>query len=303
MACDRSHRSCIVPAVRLHLIDGTYELFRAYFGAPKRDAPDGREVGGTYGITASTLALLADPGVTHVAAAFDSVIESFRNDVYPGYKTGAGIEPDLLAQFPLAERAMHAIGVTVWSMYEYETDDALATAAVRWADDVEQVVVLTPDKDMAQLYGHPNVQGYNVRQKTFMDRAGVVEKFGVAPESIPDYLALVGDSADGYRGLPGWGAKSAATVLAHYGHIEDIPLDVSLWQVKVRGAEKLAATLRAQVGDALLYRYLAQLRRDVPLAETLDDLRWNGVPRKRFEAFCDEMGFTQLVDRPGKWAE
>jgi 5'-3' exonuclease len=289
--------------VKLHLIDGTYELFRAYFGAPKREAPDGREVGGTYGITASTLALLADAGVTHIAAAFDSIIESFRNDVYPSYKTGEGIEPDLLAQFPLAERAMHAIGVTVWSMYEYETDDALATAATRWADDVEQVVVLTPDKDMAQLYGHPNVQGYNVRQRTFMDRAGVVEKFGVQPESIPDYLALVGDSADGFPGLPGWGAKSAATVLAHYGHIENIPLDVGQWQVKVRGADKLAATFRTQVGEALLYRYLAQLRTDVPLSETLDDLQWNGVPRARFEAFCGEMGFTQLLDRPTKWAE
>ncbi len=289
--------------MKLHLIDGTYELFRAYFGAPKRSAPDGREVGGTYGITASTLALLDDPGVTHVAAAFDSIIESFRNDVYPGYKTGAGIEEDLLAQFPLAERAMHAIGVTVWSMYEYETDDALATAATRWADDVEQVVVLTPDKDMAQLYGHPKVQGYNVRQKTFMDRDGVVEKFGVPPESIPDYLALVGDSADGFPGLQGWGAKSAATVLAHYGHIENIPLDVNQWQVKVRGAEKLASTLRSNVGEALLYRYLAQLRTDVPLAERLDDLEWRGVPRKRFEAFCEEMGFVQLLDRPRKWAD
>ncbi len=289
--------------MKLHLIDGTYELFRAYYGAPKRAAPDGREVGATYGITASTLALLAEPGVTHVAAAFDSVIESFRNDVYAGYKTSAGIEPELHAQFPLAERALRAIGVTVWSMYEYETDDALATAAARWADDVEQVVVLSPDKDMAQLYGHPNVVGYNVRQKTFMDREGVVEKFGVEPESIPDYLALVGDSADGYPGLSGWGAKSASTVLAKYRHIEDIPLDAGHWRVKVRGAEKLAATLRSHVGDALLYRYLAQLRRDVPLAETLSDLEWRGVPRQRFEGFCAELGFARLLTRPVAWAD
>ncbi len=289
--------------MKLHVIDGTYELFRAYYGAPGRVAPDGREVGGTYGITASTLALLAEEGVTHVAAAFDSVIESFRNDVYPGYKTGAGIEPELLAQFPLAERAMHAIGVTVWSMYEYETDDALATAATRWADDVDQVVVLTPDKDMAQLYGHPKVVGYNVRQKTFMDRDGVFEKFGVQPESIPDYLALVGDSADGFPGLPGWGAKSASTVLAKYGHLEQIPLEVGQWQVKVRSADKLAATLRTQMGEALLYRFLAQLRRDVPLAESLDELEWHGAPRSRFEAFCDELGFTQLEERPTKWVD
>jgi len=288
--------------VKLHLIDGTYELFRSYFGAPKRLSPDGREVGATRGILGSTLALLAEPGVTHVAAAFDSVIESFRNDVYPGYKTSAGIEADLLAQFPLAERALRSIGVTVWSMYEYETDDALATAAYRWVDDVEQVVVLTPDKDMAQLYGHPRIVGYNVRTRTFIDRNGVVEKFGVEPESIPDYLALVGDSADGYPGLPGWGAKSAAAVLAHYDRLEDIPLDVGLWQVPVRGAGALAVTLRERIGEALLYRYLAQLRRDVPLAESLADLEWRGAPRETFLALCDELGFGDVRDRPGRWA-
>lgn len=288
--------------MKLHLIDGTYELFRSYFGAPKRLSPDGREVGATRGILGSTLALLAEPGVTHVAAAFDSVIESFRNDVYPGYKTSAGIEADLLAQFPLAERALRSIGVTVWSMYEYETDDALATAAYRWVDDVEQVVVLTPDKDMAQLYGHPRIVGYNVRTRTFIDRNGVVEKFGVEPESIPDYLALVGDSADGYPGLPGWGAKSAAAVLAHYDRLEDIPLDVGLWQVPVRGAGALAVTLRERIGEALLYRYLAQLRRDVPLAESLADLEWRGAPRETFLALCDELGFGDVRDRPGRWA-
>ena len=161
--------------MKLHVVDGTYELFRSYFGAPKRLSPDGREVGATYGITAFLLGLLAEPGVTHVAVAFDSVIESFRNIVYPGYKTGVGIEPELLSQFPLAEQALRSIGVKVWSMYDYETDDALATAAHLWADDVEQVVVLTPDKDMSQLYGHPNVVGYVTRTRLFMDRAGVVE--------------------------------------------------------------------------------------------------------------------------------
>lgn len=299
--CGRVLRLGSVAGVKLHLIDGTYELFRAFFGAPERTAPDGREVGATYGIMASTLSVLSETGVTHIAAAFDSIIESFRNEVYAGYKTGEGIEAALLAQFPLAERALQAIGVTVWPMYDYETDDALATAATRWADEVDQVVVMTPDKDMAQLYGHPNVVGYNVRTKTFMDRAGVVEKFGVEPESIPDYLGLVGDSADGFPGLAGWGAKSASTLLAKYGHIEQVPLDASLWQVKVRGADKLAATLRSHVGDALLFRFLAQLRRDVPLPDSLADLEWQGVPRTRFLAFCDEMGFEGLKDRPDRW--
>jgi 5'-3' exonuclease len=188
-------------------------------------------------------------------------------------------------------------------MYEFETDDAIATAAVRWADDVERVVVHSPDKDMAQLYGHPRVVGYDRRNARFIDEGDVREKFGVAPESIPDYLALVGDSADGYPGLPGWGAKSAGAVLARYGHLESIPLEVDRWDVDVRGAAKLAATFRAQVGDALLYRFLAQLRTDVPLGEDLDRLEWRGVPRARFEEFCDEMGFGGLRERPHRWVE
>lgn len=287
--------------MQLHLIDGTYELFRAYFGVPKRHAPDGREVGAIYGITAATLGLLAEDGVTHVAAAFDSVIESYRNDVFPGYKTGVGIEEELLAQFPLAEEALRSLGVTVWPMYEYETDDALATAAVRWADDFDQVVVHSPDKDMAQLYGHPHVVGYDRRRGHFIDADAVREKFGVAPESIPDYLALVGDTADGLPGLPGWGAKSSSTILARYGHLEGIPLEVERWDVGLRGAAKLAATLRERMGEALLYRFLAQLRRDVPLQESPAELEWHGVPRDHFLAFCEEMGFTQLRDRPHRW--
>ncbi len=289
--------------MNLHLLDGTYELFRSYYGAPSRTAPGGREVGGTYGIVASTLGLLAEPGVTHLAAAFDSVIESFRNDMFPGYKSSAGIEPELLAQFPLAEQGMRAIGVTVWSMYEYETDDAIATAAHLWADDVEQVVVLSPDKDMTQLYGHPNVVGYDRRNRVFIDEADVIAKFGVVPESIPDYLALVGDSADGFPGLPGWGAKSAGAVLARYGHLEDIPLEASRWQVPVRSATKLAATLRLGIGDALLYRFLARLRLDVPLDDRIEDLEWHGVPREPFESFCHELGFDSLADRVPRWAE
>lgn len=289
--------------MKLHLLDGTYELFRAHFGAPPRSAPDGRPVGATYGIVASVLGLLAEPGVTHVAAAFDSVIESFRNDVYPGYKTGAGIDEDLSSQFPLAERALKAIGVTVWSMYDYEADDALATAAVRWADDVEQVVVMTPDKDLTQLYGHQKIVGYDRRKQQFIDEEGVAEKFGVRPESIPDYLALVGDSADGLPGVPGWGAKSTALVLARYGHIEGIPLDAAQWDVAVRGAANLVVTLRERMGEALLYRFLATLRTDVPLPDSLEALEWRGVPRERFLALCDELGFTQLRERPARWAD
>ena len=288
--------------MKLHLLDGTYELFRSHFGAPPRTAPDGRQVGATYGIMASTLALLGQPDVTHLGAAFDTIIESFRNDIYPGYKTSAGMDPELLAQFPLAEEGMRAIGVVVWSMFEFETDDALATAAHRWADHVDQVVVLTPDKDMAQLYGHPRVVGYERRNQKEVDEPQVIEKFGVVPESIPDYLALVGDSADGYPGLPGWGAKSAGAVLARYGKLEDIPLEASRWDVPVRGADKLATTLRRQIGDALLYRFLATLRRDVPLTESLEDLEWLGVPAEPFEEFCALHGFESLADRVPHWA-
>ncbi|MCH7845935.1 MAG: flap endonuclease [Acidobacteria bacterium] len=287
--------------MKLYLIDGTYELFRSYFGAPPRQAPDGMEVGATAGIIASTLSLLTEPGLTHVAAAFDSVIESFRNEIYPPYKDGTGIEQALLDQFPLAERAMRAIGVTVWSMYDYEADDALATGARRWVDDVDEVVVMTPDKDLSQIYDDPRIRGYDRRKGSFIDRKAVVEKFGVEPASIPDWLGLVGDAADALPGLPGWGAKSSATILARYGHLEHIPLDASLWDVKVRGADKLAATLVEHMGEALLYRYLALLRTDVPLPDSLGDLEWKGVPRQRYESLCDELGFDGLKERPHRW--
>ncbi|MEN8234253.1 MAG: 5'-3' exonuclease H3TH domain-containing protein [Actinomycetota bacterium] len=290
--------------MKLYLIDGTYELFRNHFGGgPSRTTPGGMDVSATHGIIASTLSLLSESEITHVAASFDSVVTSFRNDVFDDYKTGEGIEQVLLDQFPLAERAMRAIGVTVWSMYDYEADDGLATGARRWVDDVEQVVIMSPDKDMAQLYGDPRIVGYDRRKGAFIDRDAVVDKFGVEPASIPDWLALVGDAADGLPGLPGWGAKSSATILSRYRHLEAIPLDVSLWDVKVRGAEKLAVTLRERIGDALLYRYLAQLRTDVPLPDSLSDLEWKGVPRERFEAFCDEMGFGRLKGRPTRWVE
>jgi len=282
-------------------MDGTYELFRSHFGAPPRTSPAGQEVGGVYGIVSSTLALLGQEGVTHLAAAFDTVIESFRNEVYLGYKSGEGVDEVLLAQFPLAERALDALGVKVWSMVEFEADDALATAAWRWVSDVDQVVVLTPDKDLAQCYGNPKIVGYDRRNQAFIDHDAVVEKFGVRPVSIPDYLALVGDSADGFPGLPGWGAKSSSVVLERYIHLENIPLDTSRWEVTVRGADKLAATLRSQMGDALLFRFLAQLRPDVPIEDDLSDLEWRGAHRDKFITLCDELGFGGLRDRPEKW--
>lgn len=289
--------------MKLHLMDGTYELFRSHFGTPPRTSPGGQQVGATYGIISSTLALLSEDGVTHLGAAFDTVIESFRNEVFPQYKSGEGIDPELLAQFGLAERALKTIGVTVWSMYEFEADDALAAAAERWVDEVEQVVVLTPDKDLAQCYGNPRIVGYDRRRQAFINAAGVMEKFGVEPESIPDYLALVGDSADGLPGLAGWGAKSSSTLLARYGHLEGIPLDAARWDVKVRSADKLAATLRSGMGDALLYRFLALLRRDVPIAEDLEDLEWRGAHRNAFVELCDELGFERLKNRPTRWVE
>jgi 5'-3' exonuclease len=291
----------VTTSAKLYLLDGTYELFRHHFGAPSRQTPEGREIGATAGVVASTLALLSEPGVTHIAAAFDSVIESFRNEMYPGYKDSTGMDPELLDQFPVAERAMRAIGVTVWSMYDYEADDALATGARRWVDDVAEVVVLTPDKDLSQLYDDPRIRGFNRREGVFIDRDAVVEKFGVEPASIPDWLGLVGDSADGFPGLPGWGAKSAATVLARYGHLEGIPLDPAQWDVKVRGADKLAATLVEHMGEALLYRFLAMLRTDVPLPDSLADLEWQGVPRERYEGLCEELGFNDLRTRPQRW--
>ena len=287
---------------RVHLVDGTYELFRYHFALPSHVTSSGQEVAATRGVLNSLLGMLAE-GATHVGVATDHVIESFRNEVYPSYKDGTGIEQALLDQFPLAERAMRAIGVTVWSMYDYEADDALATGARRWVDDVDEVVVMTPDKDLSQIYDDPRIRGYDRRKGSFIDRDAVVEKFGVEPASIPDWLGLVGDAADALPGLPGWGAKSSATILARYGHLEHIPLDASLWDVKVRSADKLAATLVEHMGEALLYRYLALLRTDVPLPDSFGDLEWKGVPRQRYESFCDELGFGGLRERPHLWAD
>jgi 5'-3' exonuclease len=278
--------------VRVHLVDGTYELFRAYFGAPPARAPDGREVGATRGLLRSLAALVRHERATHVGVAFDHVIESFRNELYAGYKTSAGIDAALLGQFELAERATAALGFVVWSMVEFEADDALATAAKRWAAEpaVEQVVIASPDKDLAQcVRGTRVVCADRLRRKT-LDEAGVVEKFGVPPASIPDWLALTGDSADGYPGLPRWGAKSATAVLARWKHIDLIPDQARDWDVAVRGAEALAASLREGRAQSRLFRTLATLREDVPLTESLDELRWRGPRRDELERLCAEIG-------------
>jgi len=287
----------------LHLIDGTYELFRNHFGAPPRQTPDGWEIGATEGILRSTLNLMQQDGVTHVGAAFDTVIESFRNDMYEGYKTGEGTPEELYAQFPIAERAMEAMGVTVWSMIEQEADDGLAAAAMKFVDEVDQVVILSPDKDMTQLFGNPKIIGYDRRRQMMVDADGVREKFGVSPESIPDYLGLVGDTADGFPGLPGWGAKSSGTLLARYGHIEDIPDSEDDWDVTVRGAAKLAATLRELRELALLFRDIATLRTDADIPQSLAELEWRGAKRGEFEALCDELGFNSLKTAPKRWVD
>lgn len=291
--------------MKIHLVDGTYELFRHHYGAPPRKAPDGREVGATLGLVRSLLMLVSTPGVTHVACAFDHVIESFRNDLYAGYKTGAGTDPLLLAQFALAEEAVAALGIVVWPMIEFEADDALASAVRRFKSNktVEQIVLCSPDKDLAQLVSGKQVVCWDRRREIILDEAGVVEKYGVRPASIPDWLGLVGDTADGFPGLPGWGAKSAAAVLSRFPHLEDIPVDAAKWRVKALTegrATRLAATLAERRDEALLFRKLATLRQDVPLSERLTDLKWQGAT-PRLRDLCHQLGDDRIVDRIQRW--
>lgn len=285
--------------MKLHLVDGTYELFRAHFGAPPRRDARGREVGATQGLLRSLYALVRDPGVTHVAVAFDHVVESFRNQLFEGYKTGEETPEELLAQFPLAEQAARSLGLAVWPMIEHEADDALATAAARWRGDprVEQIVICSPDKDLAQCVRGRKVVELDRRREIVLDEDGVKEKFGVRPTSIPDWLALVGDKADGIPGIARWGAKSSSIVLAHYGDLEEIPDRVEDWQVPVRGAKTLAANLAAEREQALLYRELATLVIDVPLEESLEDLEWGGADRGLLESLAEELGDPRLVQR------
>ena len=288
---------------RIHLVDGTYELFRSYFGAPKATSQNAMEVGATRGILRSLFALLSEPGVTHVACAFDHVIESFRNDLFDGYKTSQGVPDDLMAQFSLAERATHALGIVVWPMVEFEADDAIAAAADRWrtAPGVEQIVLCTPDKDMAQCVRGSQVVCLDRLRRRVLDEGGVIEKFGVPPGSIPDWLALVGDAADGYPGVPRWGSKSAAAVLAVYGHLEAIPDRESEWRVTVRGASALAASLREHREEAYLYRRLATLRVDVPLEQHVDDLRWQGARRAELIEICRDIDDEGFLERVSRW--
>jgi len=284
--------------VRVHLVDATYELFRAHYAPrPAVLGTDDVVLSGVSGLCDQLLFLLREQGATHVGCATDRVIESFRNDLFPGYKSSAGMPRDLLDQFPIAEQAIEALGLTLWPMVEFEADDAIAAAAVRFAEDprVDKILICTPDKDMAQLVEDSRVVLWDRRRNLFYDDAGVRAKWGVGPPSIPDWLALVGDSSDGYPGLPGWGAKSTAAVLARFGHIEAIPADPRDWSVNATNAGRLARTLAEQRDRALLFRDLATLRTDFTLFESVDELRWNG-PRPEFKALAAELDGAAVAD-------
>jgi len=270
--------------MRVHVIDGTYELFRHFYALPSAKDAQGREIAAVRGVIHSILGMIRGGEATHIGVATDHVIESFRNRLWRGYKTSEGVPTVLMDQFPMLEAAVHELGVAIWPMVEFEADDALAAAAVAAAADprVEQVVICTPDKDLAQTVSGTRIVQLNRRTRTVFDEAGIVKKFGVAPASIPDYLALVGDSSDGYPGLPGWGPKSASSVLRRFGRIEDIPDDSHEWRANIANSARLAATLSEQRGRALLFKNLATLRTDIPLFKNVDELKWTG-PTPAFE--------------------
>jgi 5'-3' exonuclease len=281
----------------VHLIDGTYELFRHFFAVPAAKDADGQEIGAVRGVLTSVLSMI-ERGATHIGVATDHVVESFRNDLYPGYKTSEGVAPELLSQFPILEEALDAMGVVVWPMVEFEADDALASAAAKAALDshVRQVIICTPDKDLGQCVVGTRVVQLDRRHDTVRDEAGVVAKFGVSPQSIPDYLAVVGDSADGFPGVAGWGQKAAASVLSQYSHLENIPKDWQAWYPSIRKARALSESLFSSWNDAVLFRTLATLRLDVPVFTTVEDLRWHG-PRPSFEDQCRRMNSPELLRR------
>jgi 5'-3' exonuclease len=297
--------------VELHLVDATYELFRAHYAPrPPVLGTKGQNLSGVSGLVDQMLYLLREEGATHVGCATDRVIESFRNDMYAGYKSSAGMPADLLSQFPLAEDALEALGLVVWPMVEWEADDAIATAAIKWGDDprVERILVCTPDKDMAQLVRDARVVLWDRRRRIVYDDAAVRVKWGVPPASIPDYLALVGDSSDGYPGLPGFGSKTAAALLSRYGRLEDVPIKGSAWGLSgVRNQVGLAQVLRERLAEAMLYRDLARLRTEadgVRLSQNdPTELEWQGAPRARWEAFCDRWGLARLRARPHRWLD
>jgi 5'-3' exonuclease len=283
--------------VNVHLIDGTYELFRHFFALPAAADVNGEEIGAVRGVLTSVLSMI-ERGATHIGVATDHVVESFRNDLYPGYKTSQGVPLELLSQFPVLEEVLDAIGVVVWPMVYYEADDALASAAGKAAKDarVRQVLICTPDKDLSQCVVGTRVVQLDRRREILRDEAGVMVKFGVKPKSIPDYLALVGDSADGFPGVAGWGPKATALTLSQYAHLEDIPKDWRKWHPSIRRARLLAESLFNVWNDALLFRTLATLRLDVPVFDTLEDLRWKG-PRPNFEEQCRRMKSPDLLGR------
>ena len=281
----------------VHVVDGTYELFRHFFAVPNAQDRNGREIGAVRGVLRSILGML-EQGATHIGVATDHVVESFRNSLYAGYKTSEGVDAALLAQFPILEEALVAMGVTVWPMVEYEADDALASAAAKAAQDVRvrQVIICTPDKDLGQCVSGARVVQLDRRRGILRDEAGVEAKFGVKPESIPDYLAVLGDTADGFPGVAGWGEKAAAQTLSRYRHLENIPPDWRAWDSSINNARRLCQSLFDSWDDALLFRTLATLRLDVPVFESVDDIRWQG-PRPEFEGLCKHMGVPELWDR------
>ena len=281
----------------VHLIDGTYELFRYFFAVPSANDVRGQEVGAVRGVLGSVLSMV-ERGATHLGVATDHIVESFRNDLYPGYKTSEGVDPELLSQFPILEEALQSMGVVIWPMVEFEADDALASAAAKAALDpqVRQVFICTPDKDLGQCVVGTRVVQLDRRREIVRDEAGVVAKFGVSPHSIPDFLAVVGDTADGFPGVTGWGEKAAALVLSKYPHLEDIPADWHAWHPSITRARGLSASLLAAWNDALLFRTLATLRLDVPVFDSLDDLRWKG-PRPDFEDRCRDLKSPELFRR------
>jgi len=310
LALRRLRVAATLQAVRLHIIDGTFELFRAHFAKwPSHVTPSGADAKATVGVIASMVALLHDPSEspTHVAVAFDNPIRSFRNDLFPAYKSDEGVPPELRAQFDPVEDAVRALGLTVWSMREWEADDAMATAAARFRDDVDQVRILTPDKDLGQcLTGSRVVQVDRVRGRE-IDETALLERRGIKPASIPDFLALVGDEADGIPGVPGFGERTASVLLGQFLHLEAIPRLPARWPSSVRGAVRLSAALAESWNAALLWRRLATLVTDVPLRESLDDLRFSGIPRAAFERWCEKLGADRLLEsvrtRPVRWAE
>ena len=281
----------------VHLIDGTYELFRHFFGVPSTLDSNGKEIGAVRGVLTSVLSMI-EHGATHIGVATDHVVESFRNDLYPGYKTSEGVPPELLSQFPILEEALEAMGVVVWPMVDYEADDALASAADKAAKDdrVKQVLICTPDKDLSQCVVGRRVVQLDRRREIVRDEAGVVAKFGIKPQSIPDFLAVVGDTADGFPGLRGWGVKAAALTLSQYPHLESIPKDWREWHPSIRRARLLSESLHNSWSEALLFRTLATLRLDVPVFENVEDLRWKG-PRPSFEDYCRRMRSRDLLAR------